>query len=495
MNHVAVIGAGPAGLVSAKALAECNIEATVFEKSTDVGGVWNPENGPTWEGMRTNLSSHTCAFSDYKNDVSNHDFPTVPEMQDYLKKYAKNFGIDSSVSFESRVERITPNGKKWDVTIQDKDGTSRVDTFEGVIVASGFFSQGPLPEIPGRQDFKGSILHSSQYRSHKEFAGKKVVIVGNSVSGVEICADVCASAESVTHLVRTPSWIVPRYLHDDRAGRKIPLDLVFYRRSEPGDEKPLSIEDASRRRNRYLSGFTEQNELDHQALSINPDSERPFHVAISDNYVSLVKQKAIDVRRAETIDRLKANQVRAGEHCIEADVIIFATGFKFDLPFLNDDIKEKMEFDSQDGFQPAILFKSTLLNNLPNFAFVGAYKGPYFATMELQARFAAKTLSEGGLAIDEESYQAGLSEERSIRARRPRPQFPHGDYVAFSDGLARLTGCYPEVTSDDPMYRHIYGDPVVPAHYRLTGPNSDVELARRTITDLNTAMFGHDEDK
>ncbi|MEZ4754648.1 MAG: hypothetical protein R3A13_10150 [Bdellovibrionota bacterium] len=101
--------------------------------------------------------------------------------------------------------------------------------------------------------------------------------------------------------------------------------------------------------------------------------------------------------------------------------------------------------------QPAILFKGVFRRELEGLTFAGAYKGPYLGTMEMQARLSARIHEQGTSFIDQETYRQGITEEREIRIRSPRPQFPHPDYVAFTDSIAKLAGCFPELNPSDPL--------------------------------------------
>lgn len=58
-----------------------------------------------------------------------------------------------------------------------------------VVVATGENAEAKVPELKGRGGFKGGLVHSSEYRSGKEYEGKKVVVVGCGNSGMEMCLD------------------------------------------------------------------------------------------------------------------------------------------------------------------------------------------------------------------------------------------------------------------------------------------------------------------
>ncbi|MER5604004.1 pyridine nucleotide-disulfide oxidoreductase, partial [Streptomyces sp. NPDC002265] len=73
-----------------------------------------------------------------------------------------------------------------------------------------------LPAVPGRADFRGRQLHTAQYRSPKDFAGQKVIVVGGGNSGAQIAADLAHVTELTWATLREP-----RYLADDIDGRAL----------------------------------------------------------------------------------------------------------------------------------------------------------------------------------------------------------------------------------------------------------------------------------
>jgi dimethylaniline monooxygenase (N-oxide forming) len=438
--------------------------------------------------MTTNLSKHSCCFSDFYHPATTPDFPGVSDVNAYLRQYAQKFKLENELRLNHRVLSLKPFENGWQVRFLDKSGKQREEQFQAVVVASGFFSTAVIPVIEGLSSFRNPVLHSSDYRSRENFAGKNVLVVGNGLSGVEISADLCGAASSVTHLIRRPAWIVPRYLNDPKALSPLPLDLVFYRRAAAGKE-PVSQEEARRRRNRFLSRHSAQNELDAPELAIDPDSSEFVPVAISDRYVELFSKGALQVVRSEGIERFRHCSVITNEGLtLKPDVVIFATGYRFSLPFLDEDIKSKLLFEPADPLQPAILYQATCCRDLPQMAFTGTYKGPFFGAIELQARLAAALLS-GRNEINNENYNAQIAKELEIRNGLPRPQFPRADYVGFCDSLAKELGCFPELDASDPLYQEVVSGPVIPAHYRLKGVGAKEELASSLIQDLNTCFF------
>ena len=193
MMEVAVIGAGSAGLTTARHLISAGLRPTVFEAAKTVGGSWQSTNGKMWDGMHTNLSRYTCRFTDWPWDISlDHDgttattstFPSVREMHSYLQSYSNHFLSGSDVDFQLECEVINveplpllaDTSTAVSVPVQDisnnvthgnKDGpfschnaggynvewidlntnTKSKKEFDGVVIASGFFRTPKFPSF------------------------------------------------------------------------------------------------------------------------------------------------------------------------------------------------------------------------------------------------------------------------------------------------------------------------------------------------------------
>ncbi len=150
---------------------------------------------------------------------------------------------------------------------------------------------------------------------------------------------------------------------------------------------------------------------------------------------------------------------------------------------------EALEFDPCDQLQPVLLHKQVFLPGLPGLAFVGYYRGPYFPIMELHGRWLAR-VAAGEIPLPPlAEMKAGVNIERRIRNRRPRPQFPHGDYVRLADDLAKQVGVFPKGPDVADVAGYLGQAPVVAAHFRLIGPHAKPELARRTIRSVPAPLM------
>jgi cation diffusion facilitator CzcD-associated flavoprotein CzcO len=240
-------------IVSRFLLAEKHFDRIdVFEQRSSVGGVWNynpssakvgvastiphldphePAEKPTWikEGdsssqavfvsplydrLETNIPKELMCYSDQPFPRDAQLFPKHRTVKQYLEEYAE--AIKSHIHFETQVVDVKLKDPKlsiWDVTTLDLHKClNTTQTYDAVVVASGHFTVPFLPDIPGIKDWDQSypetISHSKYYDSLESFADKKVVIVGNSASGLDIGAQINqVSAGPVIMSQRSESYL------------------------------------------------------------------------------------------------------------------------------------------------------------------------------------------------------------------------------------------------------------------------------------------------
>ncbi|CAI5477298.1 unnamed protein product [Closterium sp. Yama58-4] len=537
LKRVAVIGAGPAGLASAKYLLEAGLQPTLFEKAGSIGGLWrqgvSSENGEAieedpnskpaaratdgapacWAGMVTNLSRFTCSFSDHPWPDDAPFFPSQAQVLAYLRSYAQKFLVppgsnslaaSTSLRLNARVSRVALlDDGKWSVQVDREGQQQNPEVFDSLVVASGFFEKAHIPNVPGADAAAaaGVLIHSAEYRTSDALAGKKVVVVGASFSGVDIAADVASKASQVIHVITKPFWLLPRFLPADPADPAspfLPLDLCFYRRASRASPSlvPLRSEEARRAANKYMRALCgDQGKLLCPELAVSSShSEHPF-IAISDRYGPMVQQGLIRVLQGRVEGMLlqphsvgtppQASVILQGTDGLidGVDAIIFCTGYSPTLSFLPNDLKQQIGFDPSDLFSPLLLHRCTFHPSLPNAAMVGMYRGPYFAAMELQARWAAGVLSGTLPPVPSTTLQEGIEEARKVREQQPRPQFPVWDYVGVCNSISEELGC---ALPTDPGWIKAH-DMVVPAHYCTTTSAPSVAAAEVAMAQLARA--------
>ena len=235
-DKFALIGAGPMGLAMAKTLGEQGIAFQGFEMHSDVGGLWDIDapRSTMYETAHLISSKKMTEFADFPMDGAVAEYPSHREMKAYFRAFADRFELRRHFRFETEVLKTEPlggDGDGWRVTWRDKAGAMHEDVFAGVIIANGTLSEPNMPQFKG--SFSGELIHSSQYRSPRQFDGKRVLIVGAGNSGCDIAVDAIHHGVSCELSMRRGYYFVPKYVFGkpaDTMGGAIRLPMWLKRK-------------------------------------------------------------------------------------------------------------------------------------------------------------------------------------------------------------------------------------------------------------------------
>lgn len=476
-RKIAIVGAGPTGLVCLKEALALGLVPTAFEARSGIGGLWRKDDGLVWSSLHTNLSKWTCAFSDQPWPSQVQDFPSAGELRTYLSSYAERFGLEPFMRPGTRVTSVTPSDGGWRVTSL-ANGHSDTEWFDNIVICSGVFGTPYIPPLQNVTTFRGEVHHSTVYRNADPYQGKRVTVVGASFSGIEVACDLAAAGISVDLVFRKFSWIMPRLIQGETG--HVPLDLLFYQRP-PKLKQKVSNGEANLNRAKYFeSEFGNPGRL-HPALMMPVDTSPPM-AAISDDFGTHIKSGAIRPKRASITGYTASGLVLDDQTTHVADAVIFCTGYGCDLSFLEPAVRQAIAYNPADRFVPFVADRTVFHPDLPGLAFAGVYRGPYFGVMELQARWATMVFADVIAPPTREQSAVNIEIERQIRSEVPQPQFPHGNYVEFADSIASEIGALPaDDTTPTEIADAFARGPSLPSHYRLTGPSADPQLALETI--------------
>lgn len=217
-QRVLIVGGGQSGLAAARAARDAGLEPVVLEAGEHPAGSW-PHY---YDSLRLFSPSEFSGFPGYAFPGRAGRYPTRDEVVGFLRGYATWLGVD--IRTGTRVEEVTTDGDRFVVHLHD-GGSVEGDV---LVAASGSFANPYLPDIPGREEFAGEVLHVADYRSPLPYAGRRVVVVGAGNSAVQIGYELAAVAEA-TLAVRSPI----RFMPQTRGGRdlhywldRLKLDLL-----------------------------------------------------------------------------------------------------------------------------------------------------------------------------------------------------------------------------------------------------------------------------
>jgi cation diffusion facilitator CzcD-associated flavoprotein CzcO len=187
-------------------LQRAGVPFTVFEKGPEVGGTWRENRYP---GLTIDVPSPLYTFREHRHPGWTRWMPGHAEILEYHADVATRTGLRRHIRFDSEVVDATWTGSAWDVRTAGGD----VETFRVLVCASGFLHHPRIPDFEGLGDFGGEIVHSARWRDDIVTRGRRVGVVGNGSTGVQLVGELAGVASRVTMFQRTPQWIfdVPNF--------------------------------------------------------------------------------------------------------------------------------------------------------------------------------------------------------------------------------------------------------------------------------------------
>ena len=408
---VCVIGAGAAGLAAARHLKAAAIPHEVVERERDVGGIWDASlpHSPVYRSTHLISSKPLTEFPDFPMPREYPDYPGHAQALEYLRGYARHFGLYEHIRFGESVERAErADGNGWKVTLAG--GESR--TYAGLVVAAGIHWVPSRPEVPGT--FDGEAIHSRGYKSPEIFRGKRVLVVGAGNSGCDLAVEASQHADCAFLSVRRGYYYIPKYAFGrpiDQVGElslKLRLPLSIRR---PLNQLVL----------RAVVGRPEKYGLprpDHRLLETHPIVNSQILPALGQG----------DVRPKPDLVELKGGEVRFKDGSSERiDLIVFATGYQVSFPFL-----EPRHLNSTDGRPDFYLhvFHPTY-DDLFILGMIQPDSGVW-PLMDLQAKAVASYIraSGGEVRAQKQGPRPDLSGGiRYVKSERHRYEVEHSGYA------------------------------------------------------------------
>ena len=203
---VAVMGAGLGGLCAGIKLKEAGFnDIVILEKGERVGGTWRDNSYP---GCCCDVPVALYQYSFAPSLSWSHIFPRYNEIQKYTEDLADNFGLRPHLHFNEETKTAVWDDKRsvWKLTT----ASGATHEANALIAALGQLNRPKLPDIEGRDTFRGPAFHSARWDHGVDLKGKRVGIVGSAASAVQIIPEVAKLAEHLTVFQRTPNWVIPR---------------------------------------------------------------------------------------------------------------------------------------------------------------------------------------------------------------------------------------------------------------------------------------------
>ncbi len=201
----------------------------ILEKATKLGGTWR-EN--TYLGAECDIPSALYSYSFWPNPTWDFKWAKQKQILKYMNDFAKAHNIGKHIHFDAHVRQATYRhaSQKW----QLKTANGKIYQCQNFVPAIGQLHHPYQPEFPKLEDYQGVHFHSAKWRDEVALKNKRVAVVGNAASAVQLIPEVAQLAKELTIYQRSPNWVINKgdrpYTNFEKAVSKyFPVLAKLYR--------------------------------------------------------------------------------------------------------------------------------------------------------------------------------------------------------------------------------------------------------------------------
>jgi monooxygenase len=354
----------------------------ILEAREDIGGTWSLFNYP---GVRADSDMHTLGYR-FRPWTEGKAMVDGSAILDYVRDTARDGGVEANIRCGQRVLRASWStaAARWTVEAEQvASGELTTLTCSFLFMCSGYYryDEGYLPDFKGLERFGGPIVHPQHWPADLDYAGKRVVVIGSGATAVTLLPAMAQTAEHVTMLQRSPTYIVALPGTDRMAewlGAKLPAKLAYSIIRWKNVARIMLSYQLSQRAPTFMKSVIRKAaakqlppdfDVDtHLSPTYNPWDQRMCVVPDGDLFRVIREGRAsIVTDHIETFT--ETGLLLASGATLEADVIVTATGLNM-LAFGGVEL-------SVDGniveLPKTMTYKAIMLSDVPNFAFAIGY--------------------------------------------------------------------------------------------------------------------------
>ena len=401
---VLIVGAGISGVGAAYHLTHQmpGTKFVVLEGQENFGGTWWTHKYP---GIRSDSDLHTFGYR-FKPWVG-PPIATAEEILKYMGEVIEENGLAPHIRYGHRIDSARWSSKDalWTIGATRKDtGEKLTFTCDFLYMCQGYYrhDQGYMPDWPGKEKFKGTLVHSEEWPEGLDYKDKNVVVIGSGATAATVLPAMAPDVAHITMLQRSPTYFrvgrnaieivqqlrklqVPEEWIHEIARRQILWEQSAFTR--------LTFNHPERIKEELLGTISKllgpDYDMKHFTPNYRPWRQRMAFVPDADLFEGIKSGKASVVTdEIEHFDETGI-QLRSGQH-LDADLIVAATGFNLctlgDIAF---------EIDGQPlDFHDTVTYRGMMFTGIPNMVWVfGYFRASWTLRADLVADFVCKLLT------------------------------------------------------------------------------------------------------
>jgi monooxygenase len=381
---VLFVGAGLSGIGAAYHLQKGSPGRSyvILEGRDAVGGTWDLFRYP---GIRSDSDMYTLGYS-FRPWEEAKAIADGPSILRYVNDTADLYDIRRHIRFRHQVKSASWSSAeaRWTVEAERGDGGGRVRfTCNWLHMCSGYYNYSEVydPGFPGKEGFRGRIVHPQFWPEDLDYKGKRVVVIGSGATAVTIVPEMAKDAAHVVMLQRSPTYMVSRPSEDNIANflrrvlpsklaygivrwKNVLLQMIFFNlaRKRPARVKEKLLEEVRKLLPEgYDVGthFTPRYNPWDQRLCLVPDAD--MFEAVSDGSAEIVTGE---------IESFTGNGVRLKDgRTLDADIVVTATGLKLQLA---SDIAFAVDGERRD-LSKTLSYRGMMFSDMPNLSYSFGY--------------------------------------------------------------------------------------------------------------------------
>ena len=338
--QVVVVGSGHNGLMVAARMIRLGLSVLVIERNDRVGD--------NWRNRYSSLALHDPIEADHLSYIpfpeSWPSFTPTRRFGDFLESYANLLDVPVWTSATADNLHYDADDEIWSLDVTRRGREQRTIRTRHLVVATGLNGKPHTPEVQGREEFSGTVVHATHFGGGEQWRGKRAVVVGTGVSGHDVAQDLAENGAEVTMLQRGSTYVINASTNHELSftpyleGKRPTEDIDLMGQSVPYSQYPAMAkartQAAAERDKDILEGLAAAG----FSLSEGPDGMGLLGIVFVENRhgyyhnigaSQLIISGKIGVRQAQILRFTETGVVLDDDGSeLEADLVVFATGYE-----------------------------------------------------------------------------------------------------------------------------------------------------------------------